>query len=539
MADTISCSRFTQWLVDQQPQFDELILADIRPTDSWIGNIATGVFPAAQGVERRLDRFKHVFPNTTKQWKRTQYAGCLGTPCDKTENIIGWGSERIVYYLEEQSWSTPLLCFDQLLHVTDAVEQFSYIIAKILRPATSAIMSNFLRKRTLQFAGQKLQANSTMDPFTFEWTVVGDEEIYFDCSCAPGNVFKLVPQMLQVQFNPLMRNGYAGENPFKEMAPYIELVTDIETCWELDRLGGSTGVGGTPSVSGNWRFTEWTAADAYWRYGFSGQIGNFMVRTDPMGLRFNYVSQSGAAKENAANVYRYQVVLPYVNQTTGGAGGEPGLGDTANPDFDKAHFAISFIMHKKGLTALFMDSQPINPEMPFVARDFGGKWQFVMHDLGADQSGCVIENKRGNKGQFIADFELAIRPEHTEFIVAFFHAREPLCIPNVPTCSADPGYPAQMYDSNPGTCSTDATIFVITPIKEGTTGFYHIPVNSVVCSGTLLDNGDINGSSTLAALVAQIRADAVLGPLGTWNVSGTNLQLSTVSCSDLIIPFES
>jgi len=455
MPDILSCDQFTQFLVDQQPVYDELILADIRPTDSWIGNIATGVFPAHSGVEHRLDRFKHVFPNTTKVWNRTEYTGCLGTPCDKNEYCIGWGSERITYYLEEQSWATPLLCFDQLMHVTHSEEQFQYIIADILRPATSDIMSMFLRKRALQHAGRSFIANSPMDAFTFSWTLSGTDEAFLDTNAAPTNTFKLVPQMLQSRFNPLMRLGYAGKNPFKEMAPFIELVSGIETAWELDRLGGQTGVGGAnnPSIPNNWRFTEFEGANAYWRYGYSGQLGNFMVRTDWAEMRFNFVGDLGAAA--APNRYRYQLVLPYVNQATSGAGGDPGLGSVDNPDFDRAHFSITFIMHKRGLTALTSDATPINPEMPFSARDFGGKWQFVMDNLGTDVNGCVIENKRRNKGQFIADFKLAIRPEYNEFIQTFFHKREPMCVPQIDTCSDDPGYPTQTYESCNEGCPSD------------------------------------------------------------------------------------
>lgn len=448
--DIISASAFTQFLVDQQPVYDELILQDIRPTDSWIGNVATGVFPAHEGVSRRLDRFKHVFPNTTKVWNATAYASCIGQPCDKTEYVIGWGSERVTYSLEEQSWQTPLLCFDQLMHVTHSEEQFEQIITKILRPATSAIMSMFLRKRALSNASKLFQCNKSMPQFTFIWRTVGDEEYFFDCSCAPSNTFKLVPQMLQQRFNPLMRLGYAGENPFSETSPFIELVAGIETAWELDKLGGSTGVGGTPSTASNWRFTEWSAADKYWRYGYSGQLGNFMVRTDWAQLRFNFVADLGAGA--GANRYRYQLIIPYVNKATGGAGGDPGLGSDSNPDFDNAHFCITFITHKKALTALVADATPINPEMPFSARDFGGRWQFVMDNLGADVSGTTIENKRRNKGQFIGDFKLAIRPEMTEFLNAFFHKREPLCVPEVDTCSADPGYPSQTYTSKNNVC---------------------------------------------------------------------------------------
>jgi hypothetical protein len=170
-----------------------------------------------------------------------------------------------------------------------------------------------------------------------------------------------------------------------------------------------------------------------------------MVRTDPMGLRFQYREDLGAGA--APNRYRYQVVLPYVNETTSGAGGQAGLGSVENEDFDNADFAISYIWHKKGLDCLVADATPINPEMPFSARNFGGKWQFVMDNLGTDVNGCVIENKRRNKGQFIADFKMAIRPLYTEFINVFFHRREPMCVPEVSNCNATQSYTTQSYDS--------------------------------------------------------------------------------------------
>ncbi len=460
----LNCCSFPQFLVSNEPFYDELIVYDIRPTDNtWIGNVATGTFPPGTGVEHRLNRFKNVWPNTTKTWTRTSYAGCIGTPCDKDEHCIGWGSSQLVYYLEEQSWATPLLCFDQLMHVSAAQEQFQQIITDILRPATSAIQSTFLRKRTFLHADRKIQANATQSAFTGVFTTVGDEEIYFDCSCNPNDVFKLVPQMLQRQFSPLMRIGYAGKNPFKETAPYLELVTSIEQCWELDKLGGSTGWGsGAPSLSGNWRFTDFNATDKYWRYGFSGQIGNFMVRVDPFELRFNFVIDRGAGA--APNRYRYQVILPYVNEVTSGGldsasgGAEPGLGSADNPDYELAQFAFTFITHKMGITALMFDSKPINPEMPFSSRNWAGRWSFVMNNLGADGDGNVIENKRGNKGQFIADFKQAIRPEHPEFLVVFFNRREPLCVPTIGNCNPSPGYPAQTYGSCDDVC--DGTVLV-------------------------------------------------------------------------------
>lgn len=457
-----------QFLVDQTPRFDEIIMQDIRPTDGWLYNVTTGTTEMGTPVEVTQDRFRSVFPNTTKPWTRktANGPGCVGSPCDMTEHQIGWGADRLTWYAEQQYWNTPLFCYDQDMHITAAQEHISQIISKILKPATTAISSNFLRKRHLLWSYKKNVANkncgylNTDGEFTYQWNLdaAGDES-YFDCSVSPTRVFKLVPQMLQNRFNDLMLTGYAGENPFKETSPFIELCTDIDTCWSLDHLGGQTGVGGadSPNVLGNWRFEQFGESTKYWRYGFSGQIGNFMTRVDPMGLRFNYMADLGAgANGGNGNRYRYQIVLPYVNQITTGAGGAAGLGSIPNPDFFKAHYAISQIHHKMGMELLVPDARPLNPEMPFGHRDFGGKWQFVMDNLGADQHGVVINNKRRNKGQFIADFNYYVRPLHYEFLEVFFHKREQFCVPEIDVCSGPNGYPAQNYNSTLPSCPLPA-----------------------------------------------------------------------------------
>lgn len=527
---------FVQNLVDQQPVYDKLILEDITPIDGWILNMDTGTFEGFSGVEHTLDRFNDVWPDTTKVWTKTQSGNCLGNPCDKTRHSMGWGATRLTYYLEEQSWKTPLLCYDQDMHVTHAKEHFRQIIGDILKPATSAIMSSFMRKRALLNAGKTWVASGTMPDFTFVFSTgpLGNEEIFFDCSVRPNDVFLLTPQMLQRRFEPLMRIGYAGKNPFKDTAPFIELVTDISTCWSLDRLGGSQGVGGgnNPTVVGNWRFEEWGATNKYWRYGFSGQLGNFMVRTDPLGLRFNFQRDLGVG--SAPNRYRYQVVLPYTNVTSSGAGGAAGLKRISNNDFDNAQYRISFIWHKKGMQALVADASPINPEMPFSSRNFGGKWQFVMDNLGADQDGKVIENFLRNKGMFVADFKLSIRPMYTEFVEAIFHKGEPQCVYEIKTCNPDPGYPTQTYTSFNATCGAGVTL-TFTPILAAGTSTYEILAGTITCDGEQVPHARITGTTGLAALVVQLNAFA--GVLGTWAVAGSTITLAGTNCLELVIPW--
>ena len=468
---------YATFLVNQTPVFDELILSDIRPTDGWLLNVATGTTPMGTPSEITMDRFRAVFPNTTKTWTRVPVAGsgCSGNPCDPVQHQIAWGADRLTYYEEEQAWGTPLFCFDQMMNITAAEQHLSQIVSDILKPATSAISSNFLRKRALLWAKKKYMANKNLDAFTFQWTLTGansDEETYLDTNANPNRIFKLVPQMLQNQYEPLMLIGYGGKNPFKETAQFIELVTDMNSQWELEKLGGATGVGGVPSITSNWRFTQFSDADKYWRFGFSGQLGNFMVRTDNMGMRFNFVTDLGAgANGGNGNRYRYQIVLPYKNGVTSGAGGAAGLGDDANPDYTRAQFGISFIWHKMGMELLVPEAGSINPEMPFAHRNLAGQWAFHMDNLGQDANGVTINNEWRNKGKFAAWFKYYIRPKYYEFINVFFHQREPFCMPEIDTCAADPGYPSQCYASTLPSCPVPAaftSLYAANTVPTGT-----------------------------------------------------------------------
>ena len=472
-----------QFLVDQTPRFDELIMEDVRPTDGWLLNVSTDTTPMGTPVEITQDRFRHVWPNTTKQWNRV-YAngpGCVGNPCDPTENQIGWGADRLTYYAEQATWATPLLCYDQDMHITHAIEHINQVVSQILRPATTAISSDFLRRRALLWAKYRHTANAAMTAFTYQWVAadtdgdgVADDEIYFDCSVSPTNVYHLVPQMLQNNFSLSMLEGYAGQNPFTDTLPFIELVSDMDTCWFLDKFSGATSIGGMdhqPNALSNWRFSEWGAANSYWRYGFSGQIGNYMVRVDPMGMRFNFVADLGAGAHGAnGNRYRYQIILPFTNLVTTGAGGAAGIGSEPNADYQKAQFTISMQWHKRAMELLVPEARPLHPDMPFGNRDFGGKWAFQMDNLvtGDGHHLHPVGNPWRNKGRFAAWFKYYVRPLHYEFARAYFHKRELFCIPEIDTCNDDPGYPTQCYQSKPPTCENIAEAAGAWDAKYGT-----------------------------------------------------------------------
>ena len=556
MAKIISCSQFTNFIVAQNPHYDAYVIKDIRPSDTWLAHVDTGTYDSFTGAAHTRDRFNSVFPNITKAWESVSDGGCLGTPCDANRHLVGWGSTRLTYGLEQQSWRTPLLCWDQEMLVTKAQEQWIYILSDILRPTVNWVQGSYIRKRGAQLVDLKYIANRNfgngVSTFSFNFVNAGtnlDEEQFIDTNAPPTSVFKLTPPMLQRLVTPLMSVGYGGKNPWSDMfPPQLELVTSTETKWELERLGGQQGSSGvtgaastqSPNIVSNWRFTEFDATSKYWKYGFSGTIGNFAIRVDQHNLRFNFVAVVNG-------LYRYQVVLPYRNIPSSGAGSQAGLKSVFNSDYMFAQFEFSYVWHPQIMQLLTLDSPSINPEMPFLRRNLAGQWRFAMHDLGADVNGCVIENIDQNKGLFVNTFKQASAPNHTEFGVLIFNKREPSCVIEINTCNPDPGYPVQNYSSENTNCVDDHSGTSPTPIDVTLTftptlftgtvpPSYVVAANSVLCEGAPVTHGLITGSTTLAALVIQL--NSILDVMGTWSVlNATQIRL-VGPCASVTLPFE-
>lgn len=507
----LSAMQFTNFILSQLPVYQDEILRDIRPTDNLAAHVSKGSWAAFSGVEQTQDRFRNVKANTAKAWEAVTDTTCADAPCDPTENEICWGYDRLTYGQERQSWKSQMICFDQEISATKAVEHFMQIISDILRPATSEIASAWVRRKALALAGRKLLANGTMSTFTGTWSTTGNEEIFYTPSAFPTS--KLTPEMIKRQIPYLRDVGYFGKwtnDPFfGGYDNFAELITDDDTAWELDKIAANT------RVSDLWRFQMWSAAHEYYKYGMGGQIGNYMVHVDPNSLRFN---KNGA---------RLQYVPKYINEAA-----TVGIGSTPNPDYYNAQYQISFIWHRFAMEHLVQDLTSINPMMPFLVRGLNGQWNFAMDNLGQDCEGNAIANYRRNKGFFWADFRYGMRPRYTEFLTAILHLREPQVIYEVAPCAADPGYPAQTYNSACDGCEGTYTWFDV-PTNEG--GTYELAANTVTCSDEPIGHAAVTGA-TLALFATALNANGQLGALGTWSADGENLIITGATCEP-ILPF--
>lgn len=513
----LTCRAFTDFLSRRSEHLDDNIIKSMHPIDTWVGHVSVGRFKAEDGVEHTFDRFENVYPDLRGSWEDVTAASCVGKPCDPDTTKIGLGFTRDSYKLQRKSYETDLFCFDQILSADRAKQQFAHVI-RTLRRASSLITSHRFRTEGLRIAKYKWStAGNGLQPIT---VTVDSTLTFWTISVLPTSKISVRHLMRRVQ--PQIREGALGEDINRGTQPMLEFVTDMDEVWNM--------VEGNPELSDHWRFNDFDAADAkaFYKFGWSGTIGNYGLRADWTALRFNIFSR------NADGSVTLQIVHPYTNVAA-----TEGIKEQVNPDFDNARVQLNFIWHRKAMTSLVRDTTAINPEMPFAMRDFAGRWQFVMDNLtcGLDVNGnpIAVDNSRRNKGKFIADWSFATQAEYPELAEAFFSLREPACIVDVQPCADDPGYPAQSYDSSNAPCPSTSTTLTFLPVLNSTSGTYEIPRDSILCNGLNILNSPITGTKTLATLVAQM--NSLLSAMGTWAVSGLNITLTGAVCTSVNLPW--
>ncbi len=443
----MDCRQFGDVLSRRTEHLDDAIIYSMHPTDGWIGHVATGTFPAQAGTEHTYDRFENVFPKLTGEWSDITTAACVGTPCDPSETKIGLGFTRDSYKLQGRSYSSDIFCWDLILSADRAKAQFAHYVTTLRRAATY-IMGERFRTQGLNIAKKKwVLNNNTLTPLVATWNA--DFSI-LNVSSLPTS--QLTARHLQRRVIPQRNLGAlsVGASPTQSeqrrgaIQPWLELVTDPESLWGL--------VEGNGELSDKWRFAEFEDAQKFYQYGWDGHIGNYAVRTDPVSLRFKVCHQNGDGS------YDLAVVFPYTNVAATG-----GIKEEVNEAYDLADIELSFIWHRMAMISLVRDSTSINPEMPFAARNFAGKWFFAMNNLtcGLDTNGnpIAVDNSRMNKGMFKGDFENAIKSEYPEFAEAFLHLREQACILDKPNCKAlESCYPIEDQNSGNEPCPEEVII---------------------------------------------------------------------------------
>jgi len=437
MAQTISCEQFAQYIARQTEHLDELMLKDVTPLGSLIGAIETGRFAPEDGVSHTFDKIRRVIPDMSGAWSDVTNTGCVGTPCDPSETKIGLGSDRSSYKLQQKSYASDIICYDLALTADRAKQVFAGYVST-LKDATNIISSNRIQNEYFRNCGQAWVCTPTgLTPFTF--TETGDLTTITlkntsNQTIIPTADITVNAMRQRVEYQIL--SGALGANVYN-MPPAIEVQTDNQTIWNL--------IQGNASLQPSFRFTEFNAAsEQFQKYGWTGQVGNFALKAYAWPIRFQI---------GANNVL--QRVFPYTNTAA-----TLGIKGVVNDAYINAPVQATFIWNRRAIRALMLDNSSLNPNMPFAARDFAGKWQFVMDNLtcgtalSADGQTIpiAVDNSRRNKGKFIADWKWATQAQFPEYAEVFLHLRAQPCITASSPCGLSTSYPTQNYSSANDLC---------------------------------------------------------------------------------------
>lgn len=436
-----SCGKYTSWLLDRTPHYDEDILRDWFPTDdAWVGQVLTGTWEAGTGTEHTYDRIHVAFPDESGCWEEVDYTSCLGSPlpCKPDETCVGWGTTRKTYGKYRKSYSTMPICFDQVNSIAKAKENYAQII-RGLKDISAMVQSNWLRTMALQGAETLYVCGAEGITKTINAALFGATNNcnILDLGSADDlPTSRLTVQYLDMNYETLQFSGY-----FKSQylpSGMFKVITDPLTARDLVNMN--------PSLVSYFRFEDFQKGGQLFKIGVQRAVGNYGLSYDGFPMRFVHTGTG-----------HLQRVFPYTNVAA-----TVGIKPQVASEYITAPYQISYIWHPEAMRYLSNQLKSVHPEMPFLLRDQAGKWRFVgpesdvlvYTDPGSNTT-CTVDNKRRNQGMWFADFEAGIKYERPELVRAILHLREPGCVVDAPRCSDEPDYVVQDNSSCVAICDDE------------------------------------------------------------------------------------
>lgn len=432
------CRAFNDILFDQAPHFDREILKDWKPTDdAWIGHVATMPWDAFTGMLHTYDQFHMGAPDLSQAWTAiaSDQTGCVVNACDNPSICVGWGETRKDYGQEHTTYETNVLCFDQINSKAKAKELMGRVMTG-LRSVTKEVWADYHRRNALM-----------LNEAVYITDMDGDTSVAVTAGMFTGGMATIdlgsadnVPetvltiQYLQRQYAPLMGHGYFNGKFVQE--GMIKLITDPITSNQL--------IEQNPALNQFYRFDDFKQGATLFKYGMRAAIGNYGIAFDLNPARFYHIGNGVL-----------QRVWPYTNVAA-----DIGIKAQWNTQYELAPIQLSYIWHPEAMKRATPALAPI-AEMPFLTRDLGGAWNFTGGNRDrffaktdpATQEVCQVDNKKGNKGFFWADFQSGFKFEFPQWTRPILHLREPGCLVNSVPCSTPPAYIEQDYSSCNSVCT--------------------------------------------------------------------------------------
>lgn len=384
---------------------------NVWPQSSW---------PNFLGTELHWNTIHVTRPNDPGCWEAMDALPCMTAICDPPRKYVGWGVTDHTYVKYHQDYQTPVFCFDQLRHTTDAREQLSAIVEG-LAPMSKEIMSDFLKllsirqSDVLHIAGS---ANATIE--------ITPEMFLNECTKidlgGAGNLptSQLTMNYLDNHVDDLEYNGYFNKQ-FLGDAPFM--IMSDKTTWR--RLANQN-----PELKPMYDGADFKKGGQFYDFGIMANVGAWAMKVDEVPFRFQHIGNGVI-----------QRIWPYENVATT-IGKKPEF-STA---YKNARYQLYHVFNRAAREVYVGDVASVGSGMEFkLARDMMGKWQWINPGPGMFQATdpntgevCTYSNDKQNKGYWLAEFEAAMRTIYPKIEMWILALREPTPIVNDPPCATEP-----------------------------------------------------------------------------------------------------
>lgn len=375
-------------------------------------------WPSFLGTTLHWNKIHVTRPNDDGCWEQMDADPCMTRICDPERLYTGWGVTDNTYGKYHRDYQTPVFCYDQLRHITEAKQQLAAIVDGH-KQMSKDIMSDFLRLLSIRQSDVIHIAGSDNDTVT-----VTDSMFTNNCtrinlgSSANLPTSELTLEYLDNHVEDLQYNGYF-DNEFMPQGIF-QITSDITT-WR--RLANAN-----PNLTQMYTSADFKKGGQLYAFGVMRTIGQWAMKVDEAPFRYQHIG-SGVL----------QRIWPYENVDTT-VGKKPEF-STA---YKNARYQLYHVYNRAAREVLVGNTESVGNGMGFdVSRDMMGRWSWKSPDFFKARDPntgevCEYQNDKKNKGYWLAEFEAGMRTIYPEIEMWILAEREPTPIFNSKPCSDAP-----------------------------------------------------------------------------------------------------
>jgi len=375
-------------------------------------------FPNFLGTTLHWNKIHVTRPNDTGCWEAMDADPCMTAICDPERLYTGWGVEDFTFGKYHRDYQTPVFCYDQLRHVTEAKQQLSAIVDGH-RKMSKSIMSDFIKLLAIRQSDVIHLAGSANTSVTVTPGMFLNNCTKIDLG---GTGFlptsELTMEYLDNHVEDLQYNGYF-DSEFMPQGVF-QITSDITT-WR--RLANKN-----PNLTQMYTSADFNKGGKMYAFGVMRAIGQWALKVDEEPFRYQHIGEGVL-----------QRIWPYENQAIT-IGKKPVFSEA----YKNARYQLYHVYNRAAREVYVGDTAPVNNGMDFnVSRNLMGEWSWKSPDYFKARDPntgevCEFQNDKKNKGYWLAEFEAGMRTIYPEIEMWILALREPQPIFNEKPCSDEP-----------------------------------------------------------------------------------------------------